>query len=67
MIGTSNENFQRGVSALQAGNLKEAKQFLQAVVRAEPRYIPALICLAWYSAGSDATATLWPATIEPWP
>ena len=42
MIGTSNENFQRGVSALQAGNLKEAKQFLQAVVRAEPRYLPAL-------------------------
>ena len=38
----SSDDFQRGVSALHAGNLKEAERLLQAVVRAEPRHISAL-------------------------
>ncbi len=36
------EDFQRGLSALQAGNLKEAERFLQAVIRSEPKHVLAL-------------------------
>ena len=36
------ENFRRGLSALQGGNLKEAERLLEAVVRAQPQHVPAL-------------------------
>jgi tetratricopeptide (TPR) repeat protein len=38
----SNADFQRSLSALHAGNLKESERLLQAVVRAEPKHIEAL-------------------------
>ena len=37
-----NEDYERGLSALHAGNLKEAERLLQAVVRAEPKHVAAL-------------------------
>jgi predicted O-linked N-acetylglucosamine transferase (SPINDLY family) len=40
--GAGDENFQRGLSALHAGNLKEAERLLLAVTRAEPNHVPAL-------------------------
>ena len=42
MNWNGNADFQRGLSALQAGNLREAERLLQGVVRAEPRHVPAL-------------------------
>jgi protein O-GlcNAc transferase len=40
--GAGDEQFQRGLSALQAGNLNEAERRLQAVTRAQPNHVPAL-------------------------
>jgi len=40
------EDFRRGVTALQAGNLKQAERRLQAVVRVQPKHVPALNLLA---------------------
>jgi predicted O-linked N-acetylglucosamine transferase (SPINDLY family) len=37
-----NEDFHRGLAALQAGNLHEAERLLQAATRAQPNYVPAL-------------------------
>ena len=42
MNGAGDENFRRGLSALHAGNLKEAERLLLAVTRAEPNHVPAL-------------------------
>ena len=42
MNSTGDENFRRGLSALQAGNLKEAERCLQSVTRAQPNHVPAL-------------------------
>ena len=42
MDGIGSEDFQRGLSALRAGNLKEAERLLQAVTRAQPQHVPAL-------------------------
>jgi len=36
------EDFQRGVTALRTGNLKEARRRLQAVTRTQPKHVPAL-------------------------
>jgi protein O-GlcNAc transferase len=36
------EEFQRGLTALQAGNLNEAERLLQGALRAEPKHVPAL-------------------------
>jgi tetratricopeptide (TPR) repeat protein len=36
------EDFQSGVTALQAGNLKQAERRLQAVIRSQPKHVPAL-------------------------
>jgi protein O-GlcNAc transferase len=36
-----NDNYERGLSALQAGNLNEAERLLQAVIRAEPKHVAA--------------------------
>ena len=38
----TDEDFRRGVTALQAGNLKEAERRLQAVIRTQPKHVPAL-------------------------
>ena len=40
------EDFQRGVTALRTGNLKEARRRLQAVTRTQPKHVPALNLLA---------------------
>ena len=45
MISTD-KDFQRGVTALQAGNLQEAERRLQAVTRTQPKHLPALNLLA---------------------
>jgi protein O-GlcNAc transferase len=39
---TGDQNFERGLSALQAGNLNEAERLLQAVTHAQPTHIRAL-------------------------
>ena len=39
---SADENFQRGIAALHAGNLKEAERLLQALTRAQPNHVPAL-------------------------
>ena len=52
------EDFQSGVTALQAGNLKQAECRLQAVIRTQPKHVPALnllgIVLARLSRNAEA-------------
>jgi tetratricopeptide (TPR) repeat protein len=45
-VSSTDQDFQRGVTALQSGNLKEAERRLQAVTRAQPKHLPALNLLA---------------------
>jgi tetratricopeptide (TPR) repeat protein len=45
-VSSTDEDFQRGVAALQSGNLKEAERRLQAVTRTQPEHLPALNLLA---------------------
>jgi tetratricopeptide (TPR) repeat protein len=45
-VSSSDQDFQRGVTALQSGNLNEAERRLQAVTRTQPKHLPALNLLA---------------------
>lgn len=57
-VSFTDEDFRRGVTALQAGNLKEAERRLQAVIRTQPKHVPALNLLGIVLArlGRDAHA-----------
>ena len=63
MNWSGNENFQRALTALQAGNLKEAERFLVAVTRAQPKHVPALNLLGVVFGGWAATPRRSPVTI----
>jgi len=73
---SGNENFQRGLTALRAGNLKEAERFLVAVTRAQPMHVPALNLLgvvfgrlgrnAEAVASYDRVLAVAPDSIEAW-
>jgi tetratricopeptide (TPR) repeat protein len=45
-VSPTDKAFQRGVTALQAGNLREAERRLRAVTRTQPRHVAALNLLA---------------------
>jgi tetratricopeptide (TPR) repeat protein len=69
-------DFQRGLSALQAGNLKEAERLLQAITRTHPKHVPALsllgVVLGRLGRNTEAVASydralaLAPDSIEAW-
>ena len=71
-----NTDFQRGLSALQAGKLKEAEHLLQSVIRADPKHVAALNLLgvvfgrlgrnAEAVASYDRALALAPQSIESW-
>ena len=41
-FGNGEQDFQRGLAALQAGNLKDAERLFQAATHAQPKHVPAL-------------------------
>jgi tetratricopeptide (TPR) repeat protein len=70
------DDFRRGLSALQAGNLKEAERLLRAVTRAQPKHVPAHnvlgVVLSQLGRNTEAVASydrallLAPDSIETW-
>jgi protein O-GlcNAc transferase len=70
------EDFERGLWALQAGNLKESERLLQVVLRGEPKHVPALnllgVVLGRLGRNTEAVASfdralvVAPSSVEAW-